>query len=294
MDQNFFLKRYEQLGSKETFFALKQSLRVNTLKITQKELVTRLNRKGVVLEKIPFATNGYWISKTHFSLGASVEYLLGHYYLQEAAAQIPVEVLNPKPEDTVLDACASPGGKTTQLAQLMENKGLIVSFEKNNLRIPALKSHLERIGVSNVIAYNTDVVKVRTFGIAFDKILLDAPCSGNFIADPDWLQKKNIEDVEKCTGIQKILLDACTKVLKTNGILVYSTCSLEPEENEMIIDWALENLPLKLEKIDLKIGSLGLTNIFGKKLNKEIEKCKRFWPSKTKTQGFFIAKMVKK
>lgn len=291
---DFFLDRYQKLGSKEQFFALTPSLRVNTLKITAKSLIARLNSKKIVLEKIPFVRDGFYIKKSPFSLGASVEFLMGYYYLQEAAAQIPVEVLNPNENDIVLDACASPGGKTTQLAQWMNNKGLIVSFEKNNLRIPALKSNLERIGVSNAIVYNTDVVKVRTFGIAFDKILLDAPCAGNFISDPDWLQKRKLKDVENVSALQKILLDACVKVLKKDGILVYSTCSLEPEENEMIVDWALKNLPVKLEETGLKIGSPGLTTFFGKKLNKEIVKCKRFWPSKTKTQGFFIAKMVKR
>ncbi len=290
---NFFLDRYQKLGSKEQFFALTPSLRVNTLKISHKNLIARLNSKKVVLEKIHFVRDGFYIKKSPFSLGASAEFLMGYYYLQEAAAQIPVEVLNPTENEVVLDACASPGGKTTQLAQWMNNKGMIVSFEKNNRRIPALKSNLERMGAPNAIVYNTDVVKVRTFGIAFDKILLDAPCSGNFISDPDWLQKRNLKDVENVSALQKILLDACVKVLKKNGVIVYSTCSLEPEENEMIIDWTLKNLPVKLEETGLKTGSQGLTNIFGKKMNKEIVKCRRFWPSKTKTQGFFIAKMVK-
>ena len=108
-----------------------------------------------------------------------------------------------------------------------------------------------------------------------------------------WFEKRDINGIRQNAEMQKKLLQAAVSVLKKNGVLVYSTCSLEPEEDEMVIDWALKNLPLKLEPVST-IGSNGLTNVFGKNLDNEIKKTRRLWPHKTFTQGFFIAKLRKK
>jgi len=291
--KEFFRERYEKLGGEIADIQTKPTIRVNTLKITAKELIARLEKLGVTLERIPFTKNGYTIVQSKFSLGAITEYLLGYYYLQDAAAQLPVEILDPKPTDVVLDACAAPGGKTTQLAQHMQNQGTIVAYDLKPHRIPSMLVNLERCGVKNTTMFEGNAVLASKLGVQFDKVLLDAPCAGNYLTEAGWFEKRTLEGIQVSCNIQRRLLYDCVNMLKQGGQLVYSTCSLEPEENEMNIDWALKNLPVRLEKVNTAIGDPGLTEVFGKKLNPEIALCKRFWPHKTNTEGFFIAKMVK-
>ncbi len=289
MDKSWFSKRYAQLGGETTEIKLPTTLRVNTLKTSAKEIISRLEKLGVKLEKIPFTKNGYK-AESKFSLGAITEFLLGYYYLQEAAAQLPVEVLDPKPTDIVLDCCAAPGGKTTQMAALMKNQGTIISYELKPHRIPSVLMNLERCGVTNTTVFQENFAKATG---QFDKILLDAPCAGNYLSQPDWFEKRTIEGIQTSSRIQKQLLKDAVSLLKPGGTLVYSTCSLEPEENELNMQWAIENLPVRLEKVNLLIGDPGLTNVFGQKLDASIANCRRLWPHKTKTEGFFIAKMVR-
>ncbi len=291
----YFLDRYAQFGEKApATVTLKPSLRVNTLRITEKELVERLRALGVKLSKIAWLQHGYTIEASKFSLGAATEALLGYYYLQEAAAQAPVEVLDPKPGELVLDSCAAPGGKTTQLAQHMNNKGTIISLEKKPHRLLSLRNNLERCGVANNAVYHMDAVKAQQLGLQFDKILLDAPCSGNYAGDKDWFEKRTLQDILKSQQFQRNLITAALGVLKPGGTLVYSTCSLEPEENELNMHWMLENHQVTLEPVPLSIGDHGLTTFLGKPLHPSIAHCKRFWPHKTNTEGFFVAKVRKK
>ena len=288
--KEFFLKRYKQLGYSFKPVTLLQSLRINTLRIKESVLIKRFKELGVLLEKIPFTINGYYVKKSNFSLGAISEYLLGYYYLQGAAAQLPIEVLDPKPGELVLDSCAAPGGKTTQIAQHMNNEGTIIALDMKLHRIPVLKISLERMHVKNTIAYHLNANKAGMLNMQFDKILLDAPCSGNFASDPDWFNKRTMQGITRSSEMQKSLLKNALSVLKKNGILIYSTCTLEPEENELNMHWLLNNFDVKLEVVNT-IGSPGLTNVFGKKLNPEIAKCRRIWPDKT--EGFFIARIRK-
>jgi len=291
---NTLVKRYQSLGFTCKLIDLQKSLRANTLKITPKEITDRLKKLGCELTKIEYTDFGYYYTTT-FSLGATSEYLQGYYYLQEAASQLPPQVLEPKPEETVLDMCAAPGSKTTEIAQYMQNKGTLVALDADPRRLFALRNNLERCGVSNALLYRKDARFVFDLGIQFDKVLLDAPCSGNYAIEEDFFIKKSVDGIRERSRLQKELLKAAVKVLKKNGTLVYSTCSLEPEENEMNIDWLLSKYPeMKLEQVQVNIGDDGLTEVFGKKLNPELKKCKRFWPTKTKTEGFFIAKLVKK
>lgn len=291
-----FLERYEQLGQNIVPEKIKipQTIRINTLKIKPEILLKRLKRENVNLVKVPFLDFGYYVDSSDFSVGASVEHLMGYYYLQETAAQIPVQLLKPKKTDLVLDMSAAPGGKTTQLAQYMKNEGAIIALDNHNLRLTSLRNNIERLGVKNTILYQIDAQFVDDLNLKFDKILLDAPCSGNFCIDKDWFDKRNLDDLKPISRKQKQLLRSAIGVLKPNGELVYSTCSLEPEENELVVDWVLNNYPkMKLQKINLEIGDPGLTEIFGKKINNSIKNTRRFWPNKTKTQGFFIAKFKK-
>jgi len=291
--KEFFERRYKQIGGDIAPLELPQVLRVNTLRITAKELIPRLEKKGVQLKRLSFTRNGFEVIKSPFSLGAITESLLGYYYIQEAAAQIPVEVLDPKPGEIVLDCCAAPGGKTTQAAAAMQNQGTIIAYDLKEHRIPSLLMNLERCGIKNTTVFQGDVVQAGRLGLKFDKILLDAPCSGNYLSEPGWFDKRDEQGIESSVNIQRRLLKSALDFLAQGGTLVYSICSLEPEEGELNMQWAIEHLPIRLAKVNLQIGDSGLTNIFGKSLHPDVANCRRFWPQKTMTQGFFIAKMVK-
>lgn len=293
-NRRIFLDRYRELGEDiDPKIRLRRSLRVNTLKITVSALIERLQEKGIMLEKIPFVRDGYYYTSP-FSLGATPEYLLGYYYLQEAASQIPVEHLELSPSEMVLDMAASPGSKTTQIAQWMDNKGILVAMDLKKERIGSLRNNIERMGVTNSVIYHLDGRKAESLGMMFDRILLDAPCSGNYAAEKNFFSLKQPGGNAPLVKTQKQLLEAAYAVLKRKGKLVYSTCTLEPEENEAVIDGFLNAYPdMRLEPLRLLIGDPGMTEVFGQGLSPELAKAKRLWPHKSGTQGFFIAKLVK-
>ncbi|MBU2589703.1 MAG: RsmB/NOP family class I SAM-dependent RNA methyltransferase [Nanoarchaeota archaeon] len=284
-----FTRRYEQLNGRAPSIKLQNSIRVNTAKISANKLIERLSNKGVILEKIPFLNHGYYVKRSKVSVSALPEHLLGYYYIQEAASQIPVELLNITNKDIVLDCCAVSGSKTTQIA---EKAKAVIALEPNKNRRIALLNNIERLGLKNIIVCDVDARNFKP-EIKFDKILVDAPCSGNYVLGNDWFNKQSIENFNQRAQLQKQILENIFQLLNQGGELIYSTCSLEPEENEMVIDWALHNFNVKIENIKT-IGDSGIVNPFGIRLNNEVQKAKRLWPYKTQTQGFFIAKLVKK
>jgi len=288
--KEFFVKRYKKLGWTYKQVKLNQAIRINTMNTNRDTVVKRLESLGIVLEKIPFLEDGYWIRKSKFSVGATAEYLLGLYSIQEAAAQIPVTLFTELEDKTVLDACASPGGKTVQLANLMKNRDVIVALELKQRKMFALANQLERSRVTNTAVYNMDTKEASKLNIEFDCVLLDVPCSGNYVTDKGWFSKRTIKDVKRNARRQRQMLTEAVKVTKDGGEIVYATCSLEPEENELNIDWAIGALNVKVEEINC-LGKKGLTNVFGKELDSSIEKCRRIWPDQT--QGFFVCKLRK-
>ena len=289
--KEFFISRYSELGWKYKPVQLKQTIRINTMNTDENELIKRLKTRGIELDKIPFLSNGYWVTRSKVSVGATTEYLLGMYSIQEAAAQIPATVFTDLRDKIVLDACAAPGGKTVQLADIMNNTGAIIALDVDKRRLTALSNHLERCRVKNVIVYLRDARQAAHLGIQFDCVLLDVPCSGNFAADKQWFKNRRLSDVERNAAVQREILAEAVKVIKPEGEIVYSTCSLEPEENELNIDWAIRNLNLKTEKLDC-YGEQALTEIFGKKLDVSIRNCRRIWPGLT--QGFFVCKLTRR
>jgi len=289
--KEFFTSRYAKLGWQFKETRLTQAIRINTSNSRGKNIVQRLESIGVKLEKIPFLKTGYWVKDSTVSAGATAEYLLGLYSIQEAAAQIPATLFTTLDGKTVYDACAAPGGKTVQLADLMNNTGIIVASDIKKKRLTALTNHLERCGVTNTLVYDLDARRAHRLEMKFNRILIDAPCSGNFASDRNWFKRRTISDVDRNARLQKDILKQAIVVLAENGEIVYSTCSLEPEENELNIDWALRNLDLQVEEIDC-YGQKGLTDVFGNLLDKSIEKCKRIWPRDT--QGFFVCKLKRR
>ncbi len=295
MFSEFLLNKYRLLFDNDTIRGLtaplSPSIRANTLRINERTLVRRLTEKGIELEKISWVKHGYLVKDSPFSLGATTEYLMGYYQLQDPASMYSCEVLEPKKGEVILDMAAAPGGKTTYISQLMMNKGTIVSLELNRDRMRSLRSTITRMGAENVIAIRMDARNSGELGIIFDRILLDAPCTGTgtVFKNPE-AGKKGHSDVETCCTLQASLIKTAHGILKKKGILVYSTCSILPEENELIIKDAL-NSGFKL--LNVPYGVEAFTQVYGMHLGNKMKFAKRFYPHTHGTQGFFIAKLQK-
>jgi len=207
-----------------------KTIRVNTIKISSKELTKKLIKSGLNVKKIDWYENGLIID--YESSSKTMEYFLGYYHIQEAASMIPPLVLNPKPGEKILDMCASPGSKTTQVAMMMKNKGTIISNDDNFKRLRPLAFNIQKMGVMNSVVTNYDARSFWRFGLKFDRILLDAPCTNSGIIFKDDVVKKMWSErgIKKLSRIQKELIKSAYISLKENGILVYSTCSfVHPE-----------------------------------------------------------------
>jgi NOL1/NOP2/sun family putative RNA methylase len=289
--KQFFIDRYEKLGWSYRDVKPRQAIRVNIANAEEKRLLDRLRHNGVLLDQVPFLDAGYWVRRSRVSVGATAEYLLGLYSIQEAAAQIPATLFSDLRSKRVLDACAAPGGKTVQLADLMGNIGVIVALDVDRRRLGALANHLERCHVGNTIVYCFDARQAQRLKLRFDRILLDVPCSGNFASDREWFARRTLRDVERNAEIQREILAEAVPCLKEDGEIVYSTCSLEPEEDELNVDWAVKKLNLQVEEVNCP-SEKGLTNVFGEELDVSVERCRRLWPGET--QGFFVCKLKKR
>jgi len=149
---------------------------------------------------------------------------------------------------------------------------------------------LERCHVGNALVYYFDARQASRLNLKFDRILLDVPCSGNFAAGNAWFERRTLKDVERNARLQREILTEAVACLNGDGEIVYSTCSLEPEENEVNMDWAIKHLNLQIEEVDC-YGQKGLTDVFGSQLDISVEHCKRIWPAET--QGFFVCKLRK-
>ncbi|ASJ10863.1 SAM-dependent tRNA/rRNA cytosine-C5 methylase [Thermococcus sp. P6] len=272
---------------------LPRCFRVNTLRTKIQELTRLLNRKGFQFKRIPGIREGFCLTREPFSITSTPEYLSGLLYVQEASSMFPAVALDPKPGETVADMAAAPGGKTSHLAQLMENRGIIYAFDVKEERLRETRLNLSRLGVINAVLIHGSSLHIDELGVEFDRILLDAPCtgSGTIHKNPERKASRTMDDVKFCQGLQMRLLEKGLSVLKRGGVLVYSTCSLEPEENEFVIQWALEGFDVEL--LPLRYGEPALVNPFGIALSEEIAKARRFYPDRHGTSGFFIAKLRK-
>ncbi len=299
-----FIERYSKLTNWEEFAKcslsyLMRSIRVNTLKISIKKLKERLE-KDWDLKQIPWCKEGFWIEhhkKERRDIGNLIEHSLGYFYVQEAASMIPPMVLEPKKGEVVLDIAASPGSKATQVSQYMKNGGILIANDYTIERMKPLSINLQRCGASNVIITLMQGQWFSGSDIKFDKVLVDAPCSGTgtirksfktiTIWNPDMIRRLSIT--------QKRLIETGFNILKKGGTLVYSTCSLEPEENEAVVDFLLSKYEdARLEEIKMKLKrSNAVLEFENKKYNSEIKKCLRIWPQDNDTEGFFVAKINK-
>jgi tRNA (cytosine49-C5)-methyltransferase len=281
------------------------SIRVNELKISTSELKKILEDKGWKINQ-PFHSNPEIMTIESRlepgELGRTFEHLLGYYYIQETSSMLPVIVLNPKPNERVLDLCASPGSKTTEIASFMKNTGLLIANEPDFGRMKILSSNLERCGVSNAIITRKEgsalCNRLSQKDFSFDKILVDAPCSGEgtLRINPKTARMWNPNGIKKMSSIQKRLISSAMKVLKVGGEMVYSTCTYAPEEDEEIVDFILREFPgqLEVEKISLPVKShSGILQWNDKVYLNDVKLACRIFPFDNNTEGFFIAKFKK-
>ncbi|XP_063880058.1 probable 28S rRNA (cytosine-C(5))-methyltransferase isoform X2 [Scylla paramamosain] len=242
------------------------TIRTNTLKTRRKVLATALIARGIDVDVITWSKVGLIVMRTpgNVTLGATPEYLAGQYILQGASSFLPVMALAPKEGEKVLDMCAAPGGKSTHIAAIMRNTGMIVCNDLNRDRVKALVGNFHRMGITNAVITSHDGrAFAKLMPRAFDRVLLDAPCSGTGVISKDERVKtsKDLKDVQRCSHIQKELLlaaiDSVHKFDGQNGYIIYSTCSILVEENEAVIEYALKKRNVKIVPTGLDIGKSG-------------------------------------
>lgn len=269
----------------------RQYIRVNTLKTTREALMARLAEKGFQLTATAI-DEVLAVDKAPLAKGATSEYMLGHYYIQDLSSCMAVDALDVQKGQSVLDMAAAPGGKTTFIAQRMQNTGSIVALEPNAKRARSMTFNIDRLGVCNTCICNIDGAAAAGLG-QFDRVLLDAPCSceGVIAKDPSRKTSHSPEDVDYCAGRQHELLRTAVQATRQGGIIVYSTCSFAPEENEAVVDRAVCDLGVTVEP--LAHGSEGIASFGEVTFDKSVRNARRFYPHLHDTTGFFVARMRK-
>ena len=292
MDElNFYkellLKDYDENTTNKILNGIKTnkkvSLRVNTLKASSEEIIDVFNSENIKFKQVDWYKDAFVIDNVKEEDLQKLDiYKQGKIYLQSLSSMLPPIVLNPKENENILDMCAAPGGKTTQMACLSNNKAHITAVERNRIRGEKLKYNLQKQGAGTVNVMIDDARNLSDF-FKFDKILLDAPCSGS---GTDNVFKKNFtkELIEKSVKTQEILLKKALKLLKQGGELIYSTCSILKDENENILERCLNESDYKLEKVEISNDIELLTSKF--------EEVKTIAPNEY-FEGFFVSKIRK-
>ncbi len=288
MDFKTHLNRYlkeDEINSLISSFSNeeKKAIYVNRNRISEEQLLTLFPH----LKKHPVVPNGYIFDKTEYELGKKIYHELGAYYIQEPSAMLVAHFLDAKPGDVVLDLCAAPGGKTVQTALKMQNKGLIIANDLSKARANILLSNIERMGISNTVVTSLDFKNhYKKFTNYFDKIILDAPCSGSgmFRKSEEMKQDWTYEKVLKNAAIQKELILMCYSMLKEGGTLVYSTCSYSYEEDEEVIEHLLKNSDATL---------INIPSFKGEFRSPKLKETVHLFPHLFEGEGHYIA-LIKK
>merc|ERR1712002_928572 len=276
------------------------TIRSNSLKTRRRDLAQALINRGVNLDPV-----GKWskvrlvVYSATVPLGATPEYLAGHYILQGASSLLPVMAPAPQEGERILDMASAPGGKTTHIAAVMENTGMVLANDANRDRCKAVVGNCHRLGITNTVVCSHDGRMLPKVMTGFDRVLLDAPCSGTGVISKDQSakQSKDDQDIHLCSHLQKELILAAIDCLdhksKTGGYLVYSTCSILPEENENVVDYVLRKRHVKLVPTGLDFGVEGFTKYREKRYHPTMNLCKRYYPHAHSMDGFFVAKIKK-
>lgn len=277
------------------------TIRTNTLKTRRRDLAQTLVNRGVNLQPIGSWTKvGLQIFDSQVPIGATPEYLAGQYILQAASSFLPVMALDPQENERILDMAAAPGGKTTYISAMMKNTGCVFANDANKARTKSLIANIHRLGCKNTIVCNYDAREFPKVIGGFDRILLDAPCSGTGVIAKDETVKvsRTEKDFMQIPHLQKQLLlsaiDSVDANSATGGVIVYSTCSVAVEENESVVDYALRKRPnVKLVDAGLQIGKEGFTSYRGKHFSPSISLTRRYYPHTYNVDGFYVAKFKK-
>ncbi|KAF2484750.1 NOL1/NOP2/sun family-domain-containing protein [Neohortaea acidophila] len=276
-------------------------IRTNTLRTARRQLAQALINRGVQLQPVgKWSKVGLQVFESAVPLGATPEYLAGHYILQAASSFLPVMALAPQEHERVLDMTAAPGGKTTHMAALMRNTGCIFANDSNKDRAKGLIGNIHRLGVKNTIVCNYSALEFPKVMGGFDRVLLDAPCSGTGVIAKDASVKTNKTEADflRLPHLQKQLLlaaiDSVDHASKTGGYIVYSTCSVTVEENEQVVQYALNKRPnVRLVPTGLVFGKEGFVKYESKRFHPAMKETRRYYPHSYNVDGFFVAKLKK-
>lgn len=302
---NYFMEFFPPVEAIEFFEANEtprpMTIRTNTLKITRQNLAQALIARSCNVDSVEKTKVGLKVYDSKVPVGATPEYLSGRYMIQSASSFIPVMALCPQPDETICDMAAAPGGKTTHIAQLMKNRGVLFANDIRADRCQSLMANVQRMGVQNCVVTNYDGLKLKEVVPKCDRVLLDAPCSGSGIIarDPSIKVKRGLKDFEEHAKLQKELLmtavDMVDAASKTGGFVVYSTCSVAVEENECVVDHILKVRNVKLVPFDTSVefGKEGFTRFRDKRFHPSLKHTKRFFPHVHNMDGFFVAKLQK-
>ncbi|KAK2749145.1 rRNA (cytosine-C5-)-methyltransferase nop2 [Myotisia sp. PD_48] len=278
-------------------------IRTNTLRTNRRSLAQALINRGVVLEPVgKWSKVGLQVFESPVPLGATPEYLAGHYILQAASSFLPVMALAPQPNERILDMAAAPGGKTTYASALMRNTGSILANDASKSRAKGLIGNIHRLGCKNTIVSNMDARTAFPKAVGgFDRVLLDAPCSGTGVIskDPKVKTSKTERDFLALPHMQKQLLlaaiDSTNHASKTGGYIVYSTCSVTVEENESVVQYVLRKRPnVRIVETGLgEFGTPGFKSYMNKKFDDRMTMTRRYYPHRENVDGFFVCKLKK-
>uniref|UniRef100_A0A182SZ40 SAM-dependent MTase RsmB/NOP-type domain-containing protein n=1 Tax=Anopheles maculatus TaxID=74869 RepID=A0A182SZ40_9DIPT len=276
------------------------TIRTNSLKTRRRDLAQSLINRGINLDPIgKWSKEGLVVYSSQVPLGATPEYLAGHYMLQGGSSLLPVMALAPEENERILDMCAAPGGKSSHIAALMKNTGVLFVNDANKERLRAVLGNFHRLGIQNAVITCVDGIKYSDIMKGFDRVLLDAPCTGSGVIskDPSVKATKTDIDVQRCYNLQRRLLltaiDCLSASSSTGGYLVYSTCSILPEENEWVIDFALKRRNVRLVPTGLDFGVEGMTRYGAHRFHPMMKLTRRFYPHTHNLDGFFVAKLQK-